>query len=128
MLMAQIAAATTDSLEREIHRLGKWAAVVLIEVHSQSPLPSHIRALAPNGMLAHRVTELPPGTLSDWAHVGIGDVPAAGLSLPPTGMATIPWIACRRLPSSGPLAEAAEQCRRSHAELARSGSCVGCFV
>jgi hypothetical protein len=128
VLIARIAATAIDAMEREIHRLGKWAAVVLIEIQPESLVTLHVRALAPNCMLAQRVTELAPGTLSDWAHVGIGDVPATGLSLPPTAMGTIPWIARRRLARSVPLKEAADQCRHEHAELAKSGSCVGCLV
>ncbi|MHB8972391.1 MAG: hypothetical protein ACYC3X_21105 [Pirellulaceae bacterium] len=128
VLIAQLTTAAGDTLEREIHRLGKWAAVVLMEVPPQSTVNSHIRASAPTCLLAHRLTESSPDALPDWAQVGISEVPATELALPSTEMRTIPWIACRRLPRSVPLAEAAEQCRRWHADLARNGSCIGCLA
>ncbi len=128
VLIAQVAAATHDGLEQEIHRLGKWAAVVLIEVQTPPPAIADVRRQAPNAMFAERVSEPVPPTLPDWADVGIGDVSATGVSLQDPGTATIPWIARRRRSSPVPLAEAARQCREWYAELSVNGSCLGCLV
>lgn len=128
VLIAQLAAATHDRLQQEIHRVGKWASVVLIEVQTPPPAMADVRTRAPNVLWAERVSLPVPPTVSDWADVGIGDVSATGVSLQLPGTATIPWIARRRLSSPAPLAEAARQCREWYAELLVDGSCLGCLV
>jgi hypothetical protein len=128
VLIAQLAAATHDGLQQEIHRVGKWASVALIEVPTPPPAMADVRTRAPNVLWAERVSEPVPPTLSDWADLGIGDVSARGVSRQLPGTTTIPWIALRRLSSPAPLVEAARQCRAWYAELSENGPCLGCLV
>ncbi|MHB8957841.1 MAG: hypothetical protein ACYC4U_33245 [Pirellulaceae bacterium] len=128
VLIAQVAASSSAARDREIARLGKWAAVVLIEILSPAPSTSHVRAVAPNCMFAQSVSQPGDGALAEWADLEIREVPAAGPSLSPIATATMPWIARRRLPLPVPLTQAAQACRDWHAAWAPDGSCLGCFV
>jgi hypothetical protein len=128
MLVAELRGGSTDSLAREVHRLGKWAAVMLIVVGHREATELPLRARAPNVLLATHVVEPDSRALSPWAHVGLCDLSESGLASRRVVAGAIPWMARRRLASAIPLEEAVEQCRRLYEEIAPLGACLGCLV
>ncbi len=128
MLIAELRGGATDSLAHEVHRLGKWAAVMLIIVGPREAAKLPLRVRAPNVLLAEHIREPDPPVLSDGTHLAICDLSDSALVSRLAATGTIPWIARRRLVSAVPLDEAVEQCRRLHEEYVPIGACLGCLV
>ena len=102
VLIADLSDATPETLAHEVHRVGKWAAVMLILVRPAGTDVPRLRA-APNVVFAQYVTEADP--------------------LAPLG-GEIPWIARRRIRSPVPLAEAVAQTSQACNENVRRATSV----
>ncbi len=127
VLIADLSRAAPGVLAREVQRVGKWAAVmlVLVDAHHAAHLP--LRTQAPNTLLAAELTGPDwPLPTAPWPVV-VGDVTGSAPQCPDAGCAA--WIARQRLPAAVPLEQAAAHCRQCWAALSPApAACVGCLV